>query len=66
MYDDAPLVTLATEGDLNAYLAQQRLMNQPASAACRVCGCTDQTPCPGGCSWAAPGLCDRCAERLLP
>lgn len=29
--------------------------------ACRVCGCTEFTPCPGGCLWAEPDLCSRCA-----
>jgi hypothetical protein len=29
---------------------------------CRVCGCTDLQACPGGCIWAAPGLCSRCVE----
>jgi len=25
--------------------------------ACRVCGCTEFTPCPGGCSWVEEDLC---------
>ena len=29
-------------------------------ARCRVCGCTEQNGCPGGCSWLEPDLCDRC------
>lgn len=37
--------------------------------ACRVCGCTENSPCPGGCSWAEDPkmlgeLCDRCAALL--
>lgn len=28
---------------------------------CRICGCTDQHACPGGCSWAAEDLCSRCS-----
>ena len=28
---------------------------------CRVCGCTDEHACPGGCVWAEPNLCSRCA-----
>jgi hypothetical protein len=27
---------------------------------CRVCGCTDETPCPGGCFWVAADLCSNC------
>jgi hypothetical protein len=37
----------------------------PADAAaqsCRQCGCTDLRACPGGCSWAEPGLCTTCAR----
>ena len=30
---------------------------------CRVCGCTDDRACPGGCVWAEPNLCSRCARR---
>jgi hypothetical protein len=29
--------------------------------ACRECGCTENAACVGGCSWAAPDLCSRCA-----
>lgn len=29
---------------------------------CRVCGCTDAEACPGGCIWAEPDLCSRCAR----
>jgi ParB/RepB/Spo0J family partition protein len=25
---------------------------------CRVCGCTEDEPCAGGCAWIEPGLCD--------
>jgi hypothetical protein len=31
---------------------------------CRVCGCTDSKPCPGGCSWVEDDLCSVCAEKL--
>jgi hypothetical protein len=27
---------------------------------CRVCGCTDERPCPGGCFWVAADLCSNC------
>lgn len=34
-------------------------------ARCRVCGCTDDAACEGGCSWASPGhdLCSSCSAR---
>lgn len=28
---------------------------------CRICGCTNDRGCPGGCSWIEDDLCDRCA-----
>ena len=27
---------------------------------CRECGCTDDNPCDGGCSWAGPDICSNC------
>jgi hypothetical protein len=30
---------------------------------CRVCGCSDTKSCPGGCTWAEPGLCSSCSEK---
>lgn len=29
---------------------------------CRVCGCTDDMACLGGCYWVEPDLCSRCVE----
>lgn len=31
---------------------------------CRVCGCTDDDACPGGCCWVARSLCSKCASGL--
>lgn len=37
-------------------------------ATCRVCGCTNETPCEDGCWWIEPDLCSSCRpatpERL--
>lgn len=30
---------------------------------CRVCGCTDERACLGGCYWVEPELCSRCADK---
>lgn len=32
---------------------------------CGACGCTDSTPCPGGCAWVdkTHRLCSACADR---
>ncbi len=35
------------------------------SDACRICGCTDEQACPGGCHWLLPGLCSQCVELFL-
>ena len=32
---------------------------------CRVCGCTDATPCPDGCGWVEVDLCSSCAPQEL-
>ena len=34
----------------------------PNQLACRICGCTDDRACPGGCSWISrePPLCSSC------
>lgn len=31
---------------------------------CRVCGCTQEMGCEGGCSWVEFDLCSRCDEKL--
>lgn len=28
---------------------------------CRLCGCSDDRACEGGCSWVSADLCSRCA-----
>lgn len=30
---------------------------------CRVCGCTDENACPGGCSWANRDICTSCVDK---
>ena len=30
---------------------------------CTGCGCTDTTPCIGGCSWVRKNLCSQCAKK---
>ena len=31
--------------------------------SCRVCGCTDEHACEGGCTWVEEDLCSACAEK---
>ena len=33
---------------------------------CRECGCTDDSPCEGGCSWVEHDLCSRCLVKQIP
>ena len=32
--------------------------------ACRVCGCTDDHACEGGCWWIEKDLCSKCARKI--
>jgi hypothetical protein len=32
---------------------------------CRVCGCTNDAPCPTGCAWVEEGLCSRCSSSVI-
>jgi hypothetical protein len=36
----------------------------PETRVCRVCGCTDQNACAGGCGWIEPDLCSLCALAI--
>lgn len=65
-YDDEleeeELEELFEEEDLGEDLLEEEdLVCDPiGGASCRVCGCTDDKACPGGCVWAEPDLCSRC------
>lgn len=39
-------------------LAYKIMKNQK----CRICDCTEDQACPGGCSWVEEDLCDNCVE----
>lgn len=43
-----------------------RYVYRPVPRACRVCGCTPERACPGGCWWAEFDLCTTCAEPAPP
>lgn len=40
-----------------------KLQRYKPKLICIGCGCTDDRACPGGCSWAQPGICSQCVER---
>ncbi len=51
---------------LTRVVSEASLAGDPA---CRVCGCTENTPCPGGCMWVEDPkllgeLCSSCAVLL--
>lgn len=33
------------------------------TGVCRVCACTDECACEGGCSWVEPDLCSACKQK---
>lgn len=37
----------------------ERVRTEPV---CRVCGCTEDNACPGGCYWVEPDLCSACVQ----
>ena len=32
---------------------------------CKICGCTNDKACDGGCWWVAEELCSKCANKLI-
>ena len=50
---------LAWEPHFEDVLEDEKAKGEPER--CRVCGCTDDCACPGGCHWVEPGLCSACA-----
>jgi hypothetical protein len=38
------------------------LLEQVVADHCRLCGCTQDAACEGGCGWAAEELCTSCVE----
>lgn len=48
--------------------AGQPMAEGVAKRTCRVCGCTDDQACEGGCSWVEEDLCSKCvpAESESP
>lgn len=39
------------------------IVPEDGEQACRVCGCTWNNACRGGCSWAEPDLCSECVGK---
>lgn len=54
---DEEIINKFIDGEID-YLAK------PKEQKCRVCGCTDNNACPGGCYWEEQDLCSKCAESI--
>lgn len=70
------ILTLDLRGKLPAELVEVCKIEEPESDSlddgepvCRVCGCTDSTPCEGGCEWVDDpeeegDLCSACLKKI--
>ncbi len=56
------VVSLGAIAVISALLIRATILNRrrDKTRACRVCGCTDDRACPGGCYWADEDLCSAC------
>lgn len=48
---------------LGALGAGKKIYIDGLEQKCRVCGCTWDNACPGGCYWVEEDLCSQCAGR---
>jgi len=64
LFDQAEAVRAAAEVPPVRSKGHPRTRVPFPEGVCRVCGCTEDEPCPGGCSWAdkTRTLCTRCAN----
>lgn len=58
------------QDNLDRY-ARRRRWHEADIPVCRVCGCTDDNACPGGCCWVEDpeglgDLCSACFARMYP
>lgn len=61
--NDQDKIHAAIEAALLHLAGEGLLQTTDAVRQCRVCGCTDEEACPGGCSWSQPEICSTCAAR---
>lgn len=54
-----------TDNQVGAAPAGSFTQVDPPAGVCRVCHCTDNDACDGGCSWVEPTLCDTCAQAVF-
>lgn len=68
MFSVAPLdaellgiVVRVATGEIVLATTDAELTGDPPT--CRVCGCTDEQACDGGCTWVEPDLCSSCEGK---
>lgn len=54
------LINKFIDGDID-YLVKPKEVT--SEKICRVCGCTDNNACEGGCHWVEDNLCSKCEEN---
>ena len=54
------------KGMFNAAWSQAWKANAAEMSKCRICGCTNEKACEGGCFWALPGICSKCVTKEVP
>lgn len=58
------LLAVAEESDFEDLVADLWDNGVPLEEpTCRVCGCTEDNACPGGCYWVEPDLCSQCVGK---
>lgn len=63
------LVLLGSEPEVTIIgweLLSTDFRQEEVGPACRICGCTTEAPCEGGCAWVEPDLCSSCADEQRP
>lgn len=61
---DAGLFSQEDVDALRARTDALALVGDNGRRACKVCGCTDDHACEGGCFWVAEDLCSACALNI--
>lgn len=51
---------------MSAMVDERPQLDEPADGQCRLCGCTDERACPGGCWWVRDDLCSSCWDLETP
>ncbi len=67
--DKAPADEDESTEETETATPEEAAATAPAARTCRVCGCTDEHACEGGCTWVETDLCSKCVTppaKALP